>query len=177
MIDFVPVKISKFLMKWFESIPVSPEIEIGELQEVFNHSSFVNGSDSQRKLIMLKSSERKYESEIKYPWDNYFGIDLAPFLQGRVILDLGCFNGGRSAAWFERYRPDHLIGIDVKKEYIDAATQFAKVKNIRAEFILGKGESLHFGDEKFDAILSFDVFEHVQDLERTLDTTYASSLP
>ena len=166
------VEIAKFLMKQFESFPISPEVEVGELQEVFHHPIFLKGSQSERNEIMLKSSESKYNSELKYPWDHYFGIELLPFLQKKVVLDLGCFTGGRSAAWFERYQLDHLVGIDVTQIYIDAATQFAAAKKIKADFKVAKGESLPFEDESFDAILSFDVFEHVQDLQRTLSECY-----
>ena len=75
---------------------------------------------------MLKSSESKYKSEMNYPWDIYFGFDLSPFLKNKVALGLGCFTGGRSAAWFERYNMKHISGIDVKKVFLESAKQFAE---------------------------------------------------
>lgn len=163
---------AKFLMKQFESIPVSPEVEVGELQEVFNHKIYSGGSESERKRIMFQSSQSKYKSEVDYPWDHYFGTDITRFLQGKVVLDLGCFSGGRTVAWCERYHPTYIIGIDVKQEYMDAAIQFAQFKSVGAHFRLGRGELLPFNDDKFDAIVSFDTLEHVQDIRQTLHECY-----
>lgn len=169
--------IAKFLMNRFSNYPVSPEKEVGELSEVFRHTLFLNGSKVERNTIMLKSSESKYKSELDYPWDHYFGIELTPLLQGNIVLDLGCFTGGRSVAWFEKYKLEYLIGIDVTQTFIDAATQFADLKKIRADFKVAKGEKLLFGDDSFDAILSFDVFEHVQNVKLTLDECYRTLKP
>jgi SAM-dependent methyltransferase len=52
--------------------------------------------------------------------------------------------------------------------YIDAARLFAETRKVAADFRVGRGESLPFPDERFDAVLSFDVFEHVQDVAATL---------
>jgi SAM-dependent methyltransferase len=163
------IQIAKFFMKLWEVHPISPDKEIGGLQEVFQHPKFLDASESEKKEIMFRSACFKYENELNYPWDNYFGLDLAPLLNNKVVLDLGCFNGGRSTAWHERYDLDCLSGIDVDQIYIDAATQFANIKKINANFKLAKGEKLPFENAKFDAILSFDVFEHVQNIEDTLD--------
>lgn len=118
---------------------------------------------------MFKSSKAKYESEIEYSWDHYFGLKLFTLLEHKLVLDLGCFTGGRSSAWFERYNLNKLFGIDVDQVFIDSATQFANFKKINAEFKVAKGEDLPFTDGKFDAVLSFDVFEHVQNIWKTLD--------
>jgi SAM-dependent methyltransferase len=162
------VALARFLMTRFEAAPISPDIDIGRLQEVFRHPSFLDASADERRRIMLRSSESSYRDELEYPLDNYFGTDLSRFVGGAAALDLGCFNGGRSVAWSKRYRFAHLSGVDVAHVYVDAATQFAEVKNVAADFLVGRGESLPFTDERFDAVLSFDVFEHVQDVEATL---------
>ncbi len=163
------IKIAKLLMKLRERIPSSPDNKLGELQEVFRHDIFLNASESKKKELMLKSSNSKYTSELAYPWDNYFGVDISPYLNSKVVLDLGCFNGGRGVAWFERYKLDKIFGIDVDQVYIDSATQFASSKDINAEYKVAKGERLPFEDATFDAVLSFDVFEHVQNIQSTLD--------
>ena len=165
--NFIPI--AKLLMKLREQIPTSPDINVGELQEIFRHDIFMKASEQIKKEIMLKSSNTKYESELEYPWDNYFGIDLSPYLNNKTILDLGCFNGGRGVAWFERYKLVKLFGIDVEQVFIDAATQFASIKGINCKYMVAKGEKLPFEDETFDAVLSFDVFEHVKDLQKTLN--------
>jgi SAM-dependent methyltransferase len=162
------VQLAKSFMKMREAVPAPPGERVGELQEVFRHRIFLEGTQERRKAIMLESSRSKYESELAYPWDHYFGRDLAPLLQGQVALDLGCFTGGRSIAWFERYGLRFIHGIDVEPEYIEAATQFAATKGVPSRYHLAHGEQLPFADGELDAILSFDVFEHVQDVGRTL---------
>ena len=96
-------QIAKFLMKIFERYPVAPEDKVTGLSEVFSHPTFISATESDKKKIMLESSRFKFQEEMEYPWDHYFGIDLRPLLKGIVLLDLGCFTGGRSAAWAKRY--------------------------------------------------------------------------
>jgi len=166
------VGIAKFLIQRFASVPVPPDVSVGELEEVFHHPAFLKSSESEKKAIMLKSSESKYDSEVRYPWDHYFGMALFPLLREKTALDLGCFTGGRSAAWAQRYQLNYIVGVDVKKTYLEAATRFSTIKNVRADFLLARAESLPFPEATFDAILSIDVFEHVQDLRQTLDECY-----
>ncbi|MDW5615075.1 class I SAM-dependent methyltransferase [Mycolicibacterium sp. D5.8-2] len=162
------VSLAKLAIKASPTVPSFSRASIGELEEVFNTELFVNGSEIDQREIMLGSSTSKYRGELEYPWDNYFGYDLAPFLQNKSALDLGCHTGGRSVAWFERYKLFHITGIDVRDEFIAAAKQFASVHQASADFTLGVGERLPFEDESFDAILSFDVLEHVQNIESTM---------
>jgi len=159
-------------MKILETHPTFQIETVGEKNEVFDHKCFLDSSASDKLAIMLKSSESKYRSELAYPWDNYFGVDISTLLKGTTALDLGCFTGGRSIAWFEKYKLKHIAGIDVKQVYIDAANQFANIHKIKSDFKLGFGESLPFGDEVFDAVLTFDVFEHVRDLRKTLNECF-----
>jgi len=162
------IALARFLMTRFEAAPVSPDVDVGRLQEVFRHPIFLDASPDDRRRLMLQSSDSSYRDELAYPWDNYFNTELTPLLEGADALDLGCFNGGRSVAWWERYRFGHLSGVDVAQAYIDAAKLFAEAKSVPADFHVGRGESLPFSDERFDAVLSFDVFEHVQDVAVTL---------
>jgi SAM-dependent methyltransferase len=162
------VSLAKAIMKLGEVRPISPLTEIGTCQELFRHERFVRANDRERRAIMLATSQKKHTEELAYPWDNYFGVDLTPYLTGREVLDLGCFSGGRSVAWFERYRLKTLVGIDVAPEFIDAATQFAQSKGVDARFEVARGETLPLASNSVDAILSFDVFEHVQNLRKVL---------
>jgi SAM-dependent methyltransferase len=157
------VALAKAVMRRFESFPPDPNVEITGLSELFRHPFFTQASAPERKRIMLASAEYVYKDELQYPWDNYFGRDLRPLLEGLNVLDLGSFTGGRAVAWAQRYRLGHITGIDTSPVFIDAAQAFAELNNVSATFAVGTGERLPFDDEEFDAILSFDVFEHVQD--------------
>lgn len=168
----ITTHLAKLLMKTIQNHPVYSENEIGGLNEIFKHNSFVQASEPQQLSIMLKSSEFKYKDETNYPWDIYFDIDISSYLQKKYVLDLGCFTGGRSVAWYEKYNLQHITGIDTKQVFIDAAKQFAYKHNIRSDFKVGFAESLPFKNDTFDAILSFDVFEHVQNLQKTVDECY-----
>ena len=155
-------------MRWFPSEPPEPPAVIAGMNEVFRHPSFTAASDSDRRRIMIASAQGIYDDEVRYPWDNYFGRDLTPLLAGKHALDLGCFTGGRAIAWFQRYGLASISGVDTADVFIEAAEAFAKSKEVPAAFVVGRGEQLPMDDETFDAILSFDVLEHVQDPARVL---------
>lgn len=162
------VQLAKHLMQLREVFPLPTGEQVGELQEIFNHPRFTDGSEEARRAIMRDSSLAKYQSEMGYPWDHYFGMDLTPWLKGKRALDLGCFTGGRGVAWAERYGLEYLMGVDVAETFIAAARECAESRNVPADFRLAKAELLPFEDASVDAILSFDVFEHVQDVPRAL---------
>jgi SAM-dependent methyltransferase len=159
---------AKYLMKSAEVKPSVDGENVWEMQEIFHHPIFVNGSDAEKKEIMRRCSLAKYKDELTYSWDHYFGIDLKPLLQGKTVLDLGCLTGGRGIAWAELYQTKHLIGVDVDETYIAAARQFAEIKNLSAEYRTARGEAIPLEDNSVDAVLSFDVFEHVQNPESVL---------
>jgi SAM-dependent methyltransferase len=162
------IDMAKWLMRLREQRPPSPDEMIADLAEVFDHPLFLSGSEAERHAIMWQSSLAKFEREVAEPWDEYFGTDLTPLLRGTRALDLGCFTGGRSVAWAERYGCAELVGIDVATHFAAAARQFASARGTPARFLVARSETLPFPDETFDAVLSSDVFEHVQDVEGTL---------
>jgi len=158
--------IIKRIMKLCERVP-SPDSR--SLNEIFHHPSFTQASKQERERIMLETSERAYLDESQYySFERCFRLDLAPLLKGKIALDLGCFTGGRAVAWAERYQLDKIYGIDVRDIYIEAAKNFTERKCVAVKFVCAKGEKLPFEDGGFDAILSFDVFEHVQDVRQVL---------
>lgn len=150
-----------------ERTPPDPRDEVGGMSEVFHHPVFIEGSEAECQRIMRGSSESRYRDEIAFPWDNYFGRSVAPWVSGDV-LDLGCFTGGRAIAWWDRYQPKSIAGIDVDSHYIEAATRFAAVRGVPATFRVGIGEAIPWPDASFDTILTFDVFEHVPNLRQTM---------
>jgi SAM-dependent methyltransferase len=162
------VRLAKSLMKLAEETPPPPDVEVGRLGEVFQHSLYVNGTPQAQAEIRRRSAEFFYRDELDYPWDHYFGLKLKPSLCGKNALDLGCFTGGRSVAWCEMYELAHLTGVDVAPHCIQAATEFATSKKVHAQFDIAHAESLPFESDGFDAVLSFETFEHVADVSKSL---------
>lgn len=163
------IALARRFMKMGEVLPVFDMNNIGERREVFNHDAFIKGDAEQRREIMRKSSESKEKDETAFSFDNYFGFQLRPYLQGKDVLDLGCFTGGRTVAWFKNYGFQHAAGIDVEQVFIDAADQYALLSGVNCEFKLGFGENIPYSSNIFDAVLTFDVLEHVVDVERTME--------
>ena len=164
----VAVSLARFLLKRSESFPPAPERQVTNLEEIFHHPMFLDAGEAERERIMLQSSQASYDAEMDYPWDHFFGQDLRPLLAGKAALDLGSFNGGRSVAMAERHDLESLTGLDVDPLYIETATRFAESRDVPVEFKIGTAESLPFEDAMFDAILTYEVFEHVRDPERAL---------
>jgi SAM-dependent methyltransferase len=162
------VQVARFVMQQFPRQPTEPTDRIGDLQEVFRHPIFINADETTRVRIMNASSTSKYEGERVYPWDQYFTVSLSDYLVGRNALDLGCFTGGRTIAWLERYRLASVAGVDVDPVYVEAAEQFASQRLAPAVFRLGAAESIPFDDSSFDVVLSFDVLEHVRSVRDAL---------
>jgi 2-polyprenyl-3-methyl-5-hydroxy-6-metoxy-1,4-benzoquinol methylase len=162
------VSLAKRFMKLREVNPVFDASSVGERREVFSHRMFLDGNANEQREIMRKSSESKENDEHSFPFDNYFGFPLRPHLEGKTVLDLGCFTGGRTVAWHKNYRLRHASGIDVEEVFIQAATNYAQLNRIDCDFKLGFGESIPYESDCFDAVLTFDVLEHVVDVEKTM---------
>lgn len=158
-----------FIKRMMKACERMPRADDYHLNEIFRHRSFTEGNEREREAIMFKSSERAYQDESRrHTFESYFQFDFPQFLQGQSALDLGCFTGGRAVAWAERWQLSKVFGIDTREVYINAAQNFADRKGINAKFVCAKGERLPFEDGLFDAILSFDVFEHVQNINQVL---------
>ncbi len=152
-------------MRLVERFPRSDDLA---LAQIFDHDTFKNASDSGKCEIMRVSSRFRMDHEHAIPFERHFKRPIRPYLEGKIVLDLGCFTGGRTVAWHKKYNIGKSYGIDVEQIFIDASRQFAKEEGVDAEFAIGFGEAIPFPDQKFDAIVSFDVLEHVRDVGKTM---------
>ncbi len=154
--------------KLFEQVPSSPNEDIAE---VFDHPAYLEADQETKEGLALSTSEFRLKYALEMPWDmRLFGFDFAPQLRGQSVLDLGCFTGGRTVAWAERREPHSIYGVDVRPCFLSTARAFAKRSGgVKASFICAVGEWLPFDQNVFDALLAFDVFEHVRDVRRVLE--------
>lgn len=87
-------------------------------------------------------------------------------VKGRV-LDIGCGAGDFVEA-INFYRPDlEAYGLDISEK----AIKKAKKRGLKAEFKVGNGEELPYPKNFFDAVLCFDVIEHVEFPEKLISET------
>lgn len=105
---------------------------------------------------------------------DYFADGAKP--AGGTILDLGCGFGGRTVA-YQRVTGAYLVGLEIDSRMAGPALRFARsmsgtMSTIEASFAAGVGEALPFANDSFDAVFCYDVFEHLQDPERTLAEIY-----
>jgi SAM-dependent methyltransferase len=79
--------------------------------------------------------------------------------RGRALLDLGC-NWGRwtVAAARAGWRP---TGVDRAKKAIGAARRVAEQLRIDVEYVVGDARALPFEDDRFDAVFSYSVLQHL----------------
>ena len=144
--------------------------------EVFNHEIYLKNNEDKKKEIRRATCLARYniEKDKKFSWmENYFLSNLNPdLLKNKTLLDLGSFTGGRLSAWYENYELKKVYGIDINPIFKIAADEFASEKKINAEFKTGVGENLPYDNNSFDFIVSTDTFEHVQNLENTMNECF-----
>jgi len=166
----LPKQLVKKLMKAWPSEP-----DPGNLTtwKIFQHESYLNSSLEEQNLIKLKSAQWRYEYEADMPFfETYYpNFDVQQF-SGQDVLDLGCFTCGRLVSWAEKYNFRLAAGIDINPVFEDAGILFAKKKGVPHDIRTGFGEALPWENDRFDSVISFDVFEHVKNVKAVMDECF-----
>lgn len=83
------------------------------------------------------------------------------------LLDIGC--GGGIATMALARKSIEVLGVDLSKNAIISATNFAKQKNIKAQFEYRSIESLVKAGRKYDVILCLEMLEHTDNPQDIID--------
>lgn len=143
---------------------VHPDPYGGSLGEAFNLREFQQGTPEFRHAFRLRISGARFQSEALVSYASYFpGVDIAPYLRDRRVLDFGSSTAGLARAIVEKYAPRALFGVEIDAERVAAARDAFRALGWPVRFVRGDGQRLPFPDAAFDTIYSFDVLEHVPD--------------
>jgi SAM-dependent methyltransferase len=111
----------------------------------------------------LSAGRREFADGCRF-FDHYKGYLDMHRLTGLKVLDLGCGYGGRTLFYAAKCAAAHVVGIEPFPQLVDRCEQLRQEFNCEnAEFRIGRAERMPFADGTFDAVLSFDVLEHVDD--------------
>ncbi len=94
---------------------------------------------------------------------DYIRAQTGGRLRGLKVLDVGC-GGGLMAEALAR-EGARVTGIDASSEAITVAKEHAAVSGLQVDYKVGSAESLLQTGALFDAIIAFEIVEHVADLK------------
>ena len=164
------IRVVKWLMKRYPNILDKNDLSIWE---IFKHEDYIEATEEKQNAIKLESAKYRYDREPEYLFfDMYFPNFPTKRLCGKTVLDLGCFTSGRIVYWKERYKFGETHGIDINPIFEQAGRLFAHNKGIDIKFRTGYGENLPYEKNYFDLIISYDVFEHVRDVEKVMEECF-----
>jgi SAM-dependent methyltransferase len=114
----------------------------------------------------FERSRMEYDDETAGRFLKWFpGVSLSEM----SVLDIGSGYGGRTA----RYRElgaRRVVGLEICSRMVEESRAYAEYKALtNVEFHVGEGEHLPFADDTFDVVTSYDVFEHVHELDKVFD--------
>jgi ubiquinone/menaquinone biosynthesis C-methylase UbiE len=98
--------------------------------------------------------------------------DLVAFLEigkDEKVLDLGCGAGGISE-YISDETGAHVTGLDYAATAIETADNRTESKRDRLTFIQGDMNSLEFGDQSFDKVISVDTIYWVADIDKAMSS-------
>lgn len=158
--------LAKSVMRAFPAQPSPKDIS---LFEIFQTQEYLRANAAEQNRVKLQSAEYRYQCELDADFFQMYFPTVDPLsFRGKAMLDLGSFTGGRLIRWAEKYGLGNPVGIDIEPLFAEAGQLFAAQKGISAHFHTGYAEDLPFGDEEFDVVVAFDVFEHVRSVSQAM---------
>jgi len=97
---------------------------------------------------------------------------VIPYIKNKIILDLGC-GSGYGTYYLSTEGAKHIIGIDISKEAIEYCKREYIADNL--QYGIMDGSRLGFKDNSFDVIVSFQVIEHIENVDEYLSEVYRAT--
>lgn len=114
------------------------------------------------------SAEREHADGDRF-FKHFPFTDPGAVLSRKRVLDIGCGYGGRTVWYAENCALDSIAGVEISERVAQLCRDFALMRGHgEIDFRHAFGEDLPFADDSFDAIVSYDVQEHVEDPAKTL---------
>lgn len=88
-------------------------------------------------------------------------------LEGKHILEIGC-GGGLMAEEYAR-QGAHVVGIDLSLPSVQVARRHSMDGELAIDYVGSQAERLPLPDASFDAVVTADTLEHVEDLSRVVE--------
>ena len=91
-------------------------------------------------------------------------LDDLPLSKGQPVLEIG---GHRSGVlpYLEKTRAIQGRGLDISPAWVQEQNRMAALRGGHTQWVMGDAERLPFPDNQFQAVISFDVFEHLSDIK------------
>ena len=129
----------------------------------------------------LKEGERTTETNQAWSYNEAANIVFAfkPYwdLKGKHILDIGTGLGGKQPFYIEAGART-ITGIDIDPQNVRVTKEHItrlgvnKRRNTTVMLVVSDAAAMPFSDNTFDAIVSINVFEHIQNLETAVQETF-----
>lgn len=122
---------------------------------------------SERILISKKELGKEDLSYFDALWvEHKCAYEFAvPYINDRVVLDLGC-GSGYGTYYLSTKGAKYIIGVDISKEVIKYCK--GQYSNENLQYGTMNGSRLAFKDNSFDNVISFQVIEHIKNLDNYL---------
>ncbi|GIG24823.1 class I SAM-dependent methyltransferase [Cellulomonas denverensis] len=132
-----------------------------------DHDGSDGGKDGTTERITVgeyQSSEADYLIYVLHAATYDFAL---PYVTGKEVLDFGCGTGYGTAALAEG--ATRVVGVDIAREAVDHASARYRRDNLSFRRIGPvQTDDLPFDEDAFDVVVSFQVIEHVDDVDRYL---------
>jgi len=118
-----------------------------------------------KQLDSFYQTSEEYLSKIASHSDEYYheyvSFVSAYLPAGSRYLDLGCGSGNTTELLSRQYS---VVGLDVSRLFLD----YARGRNSQLIFVQGSLTDLPFDDNSFDAAGSYNVIEHLRDIDQAI---------